>query len=207
MSVNIANEPIFDAVLVQERRGVDAAGYETAVGSQQRDVVRAGLSSRPPATFSLNMRVFSSSVKSKMLRPRISLPRSTQDLAQGVVDFHCDGVLLSMSQKPSLEVSRMRRILRSLAASACSLRLRSVMSVKLMTAPTIAPSLRIGVAPYSTGRPVPSLRHRYSSSMRLDLAVLVGGEHGAFFLGVLAAVGTVVMKGGVGRLADEFLRR
>ena len=52
------------------------------------------------------------------------------------------------------------------SASCC---LRSVMSVKLTTEPTIVPSFMIGVAPYSTGRPVPSLRHRNSSSMRLAL--------------------------------------
>ena len=53
------------------------------------------------------------------------------------------------------------------ATSSAWLRLRSVMSVKLITAPTISPSLRIGVAPYSTGSPWPSLRQRHSSSIRL----------------------------------------
>ena len=46
------------------------------------------------------------------------------------------------------------------------------MSVKLTTEPTIAPSFSIGVAPYSTGKPVPSLRQRNSSSMRLALPCL-----------------------------------
>ena len=46
-------------------------------------------------------------------------------------------------------------------------RLRAVMSVKLTTDPTTAPSLRIGVAPYSTGSGEPSLRHRHSLSTRL----------------------------------------
>ena len=50
--------------------------------------------------------------------------------------------------------------------------LRRVMSVKLITAPTTVPSLSIGVAPYSTGKPVPSLRQRNSSSMRLALPCL-----------------------------------
>ena len=37
------------------------------------------------------------------------------------------------------------------------------------------------------------------------LAVLVGGVHRAFFLRILAAVGPVVVEGGVGRLPDQFL--
>ena len=118
------------------------------------------------ATFSLKTRVFSSSVKSKMGRPR-TWSRGRPRIWHMASLTSMVRASLSMSQKPSLEVSRIRRILRSLAASACSLRFRSVMSVKLITAPRISPSFRIGVAPYSTGSPLPSLHHRYSSSMRL----------------------------------------
>ena len=47
---------------------------------------------------------------------------------------------------------------------AFSIALRSAMSLKMMTDPVITPSLITGVVEYSTGKDVPSFRHRTSSS-------------------------------------------
>ena len=112
---------------------------------------------------------------------------------------------LMLARKSDLALVAASAVSLAATSSICA-RLRSVMSVKLTTAPRIAPSLKIGVAPYSTGRPGAILAPEEFIVDAARLAVRVGGEHRAFFPGVDAAIGSVVMDHAVGALADQLLR-
>ena len=61
-------------------------------------------------------------------------------------------------------LSKIERYFSSFFRSAFYIRLRSVISRKVTTAPTILPSSMMGVLVYSTGKLVPSLRQNTSSS-------------------------------------------